>query len=85
METEKKHSGERERGFKILKIQPWLVCLSGLNTSLLTERSPVRFPVRVHAWVAGQVPGGGVASNQSIFLSVSFSLPLSLKINEQNL
>ena len=36
--------------------QPWLVWLGGLSTSLRTKRSPARFPVRAHAWVAGQVP-----------------------------
>ena len=30
--------------------------LSGLSAGLLTERSPVRFPVRAHAWVVGLVP-----------------------------
>ena len=39
-------------------IQSWLVWFSGLSAGLQTERSPVRFPVRAHAWVAGQVPGG---------------------------
>ena len=28
---------------------PWLVQLSGLSAGLQTQRSPVRFPVRVHA------------------------------------
>ena len=38
---------------------PWLVWLSGLNASLWTQRLPVGFPVRAHAWVAGQVPTWG--------------------------
>ena len=38
---------------------PWLVWLSGLSTSLWTEGLLVWFPVRAHAWVAGQVPSGG--------------------------
>ena len=38
------------------KVEPWLVWLSGLSASLRTERSPVRFPFRAHAWVVGQVP-----------------------------
>ena len=38
---------------------PWLVWLSGLSASLRINRSPVRFPVRAHAWVAGQVTSGG--------------------------
>ena len=70
---------------------PWLVWLSGLSTGLWTKGSPVWFPVRAHAWVAGQVPSWGVCvwcfSCTSMFLSqidVSLplfpSLPLSLKI-----
>ena len=41
---------------------PWLVWLSGLSAGLQTKGLPVRFPVRAHAWVVGQVPGigGGV-------------------------
>ena len=35
---------------------PWLVWLGGLSAGLRTKRSLVRFPVRAHAWVAGQVP-----------------------------
>ena len=35
---------------------PQLVWLSGLSTGLRTKGSPVRFPVREHAWVAGWVP-----------------------------
>ena len=34
---------------------PWLVWLSGLSAGLQTKGSLVRFPVRTHAWVAGQV------------------------------
>ena len=30
-------------------VQPWLVWLSGLSTSLQTNGSPVQFPVRAHA------------------------------------
>ena len=30
--------------------------LSGLSAHLQTKRSSVRFPVREHAWVVGQVP-----------------------------
>ena len=39
--------------------QHWLVWLSGLSMGLRTKGSPVRFPVRAHAWVVGQVPSGG--------------------------
>ena len=40
-------------------IKPWLVWLSGLSAGLQTQGSPVGFPVRAHAWVAGQVPNRG--------------------------
>ena len=52
---------------------------------LWTKGSPVRSPVRAHAWVAGQVPSGGyVRGNQTLmFLSLSFSLSSLLsKINK---
>ena len=42
----------------IEKVEPWLVWLSGLSAGLQTKGSPVRFLVRAHAWVAGQVPSG---------------------------
>ena len=59
---------------------PWLLWLSGLSTSLQTEGSPVWFPVRAHAWVAGQVPSWGLArGNWSMYLSrIDVSLPLFL-------
>ena len=49
---------ERKNHMFYLKYQHmlWVVWLSGLSADLQTERSPVRFPVRTHAWVAGQVP-----------------------------
>ena len=63
---------------------PQLMWLSGLSATLQTKGSPVRFPVRAHAWVAGQVPSrGGVGGNYTlIFLSLSPSLPLSPKISK---
>ena len=39
--------------------KPWLVWLSGLSTGLRAKGSLVQFPVRAHAWVAGQVPRWG--------------------------
>ena len=56
--------------------EPWLVWLSGLSAGLWTKGSLVRFPVRAHASVAGQVPSGGrVRGNHTLmFLSLSFSL-----------
>ena len=56
---------------------------SGLSTSLRTKALLVRFPVRAQAWVAGWVPGGaprGHHTSMLMCLSLSFSLPLSLKI-----
>ena len=46
--------------------------------------SLVRFPVRTHAWVAGQAPSRGlVRGNHTLmFLHLSFSPFLSLKINK---
>ena len=35
---------------------PGLVWLSGFSAGLQIKGSPVQFPVRAHAWVAGQVP-----------------------------
>ena len=52
---------------------------------LQTKGSLVRFPVRAHAWVAGQVPSRGVHGRQphiDVSLLLSPSLPLSLKINK---
>ena len=52
-----------------------------------TKRSPVRFPVMVHAWAVGSILGQGMDrrlpvkcfSLTSMFLFLSFSLPFSLK------
>ena len=41
------------------KLEPWLVWLNGLSTGLQTKKSPIRFPIRAHALVAGQIPVGG--------------------------
>ena len=41
-------------------VAQWLVWLSGLSTGLRTKGLLVRFPIRAHAWVAGQVPSGGM-------------------------
>ena len=59
---------------------PWLVWLSGLSTSLQTERPLVQCPVRAHASVVSQVPSWGCArGNQSMFLShIDVSLPFFL-------
>ena len=64
--------------------EPWLAWLSRLSAGLKTKRSLVRFPVRAHAWVWGQVPGWGhMRDNHTLmFLSLSFSLPSSLSQNK---
>ena len=56
--------------------------LSGLSAGLQTKGLPVQFPVRAHAWVAGQVLSRGRArgTTDSMFLSLSPSL--SLKTNK---
>ena len=75
----------REQTTQLKNEQPWLVWLSGLSANLQTKRSLVRFPVRAHAWVAGQVPSRWqVRGNHTLmYLSLSFSLPYSKsKINK---
>ena len=42
-----------------IRKHPWQVWLSGLSACLQTTGSVVEFPVRVHAWVAGQDPVRG--------------------------
>ena len=68
-------------------LSPWLVWLSGLSACLRTKGSLVRFPVRAHAWVAGQIPSGGhVRGNHWCFSpSLSPSLSHSLKINKNKI
>ena len=50
----------------------------------VSPASMFKFPVRACAWVAGQVPSRGrTRDNHTLmFLSLSPSLPLSLKINK---
>ena len=59
--------------FKIFFL-PWLVWLSGLSTSLWTTGSMFWFPVRAHAWVAGQDPSRG-AWEATTYWCFSPSLP----------
>ena len=67
--------------------------LNGLSTNLWTKGSPVRFPVRAHSWVAGQVPRGtvGVASERqpiNVFLThwySSFSPSLSFSLKKKSI
>ena len=67
---------------------PWPAWLSWLGIIAQSKRSLVRFPVRAHAWVVGLILGWGVYERQlihvsfltSVFLSLSPSFPLSLKM-----
>ena len=51
-------------------VAQWIEC------GLKTKGSQVRFPVRAHAWIAGQIPSGGHGRGNPtlIFLSL-FLLP----------
>ena len=65
--------------------QPWPVWLSGLIAGLWTKGSLVRFPVRAHTWVVGQVPGGGsweATTHWCFPPSLSASFPYFLKKNK---
>ena len=74
----------KEGGRRRSRKGPWLVWISGLSASLQTKGSLVQFPIRAHAWVAGQVPSWGcIRSNHTLmFLSLSFSLPSPLSRNK---
>ena len=62
----------------------WCGSVSGLSAGQQSKGSLVRFPVRAHAWVSGQVPSTGCTrgNHTLMFLSLSFSLPSPLKINK---
>ena len=74
--TSKLNPKKEKKGNNESKTMPWLVWLGGLSAGLRIERSPVRFPVRTHAWVAGQVPcwvcARGNHTLMCLFLSFSF-------------
>ena len=56
--------------------EPWLVWLSGLSVVLRTKVSLVRFPIRAHSWVAGQVPSRRrVRGNHTLMFLSLFLLP----------
>ena len=82
----------RENGMKV-NTSPWLVWLSGLSAGLQTKRSLVRFPVRAHAWVVSWAPSWGrvrgspsmYLSHSDVSLSLSPSLPLSVRINKNTI
>ena len=65
-------------------VQPWLVWFNGLSAGLRTKGLPAQFPVRACAWVASQVIGTVHArgNHTLMFLSLSPSRPLCLKINK---
>ena len=50
----------------------------------MNQRVTIRFPVRAHAWVAGQVPSGEHArgNHTLMFLSLSVSFPSPLSKNK---
>ena len=69
--------GEGNKG-----LEPWLVWLSGLSTGCKPKHHRFHSQSRhIHAWVVGQVPSRGHArgNHTLLFLSLSFSLPLSKK------
>ena len=84
METTVQYHCRPIRRDKLKRQAPWLMWLSGLSTGLQTKGSLVQFPVRVHAWVVGQVPNRGRVRGKHalMLLSLSFSLPSPLKINK---
>ena len=54
-----------------------------IEHGLRTKGLPVRFPVKAHAWVAGQVPGTGhVRGNHTLIILSSFSFSWPLSKNE---
>ena len=61
-------------------VRLWLVWLSGLSAGLRTKGSPVRSPVRAHAWVAGQVPGGRHVTGNHTWMFLSLFLPPFLSL-----
>ena len=58
-----------------LREQPQLVWLSGLSAGLWTRGSPIQFPVRAHAWVAGQVPSRVSKRKPHVGVSLPLFLP----------
>ena len=59
-------------------VAQWIECWPA------NQRALVQFPVRAHAWVAGQVSSWGrMRGNYTLmFLSLSFSLPSPLSKNK---
>ena len=63
---------------------PGCLWLSGLSVGLQSKGLPVRFPVRAHAWVVGQVPSRvHTRGNHTLMLlSLFFSFPSPLSKNK---
>ena len=61
------------------EIKLWLVWFSGSSAGLQSKGLLIRFLVRAHAWVAGQVPNWGHArgNHTLMLLSLSLSYPFS--------
>ena len=67
-------------------LPPWLVWLSVLRAALWIKGSLVRFSVRAHAWVAGQVPSRGHSRGNLTLMFLSlFLFPSPLSENKLNL
>ena len=82
MPNQLSHTGQSSKFFlKNVPHPPWLVWLSGLSAGLQTKGMPVQFPVRTHAWVAGQVPSRGHVRGNHTVMFLSLPFPLS-KINK---
>ena len=75
-------SGLLDDAIKNLKVMPWLEWLSGLSAGLQTKGLLVQFPVRAHAWVAGQVPSRGRVSGNHTSMVPSLPPFPSLEINK---
>ena len=71
--------------FKDAEVMSWLVWLSGLSAGLRTKGSPVGFPFRAQAWVAGQVPSRGRARGNHTLIFLYFSPSLSLSKNKNKI
>ena len=79
--------GEKVQGKRSITGRYKINSLTGvaqwIELRLRTKRSPVRFPVRAHAWAVGQVPSGGPCERQShIDVSLPLFLPPFLSLNE---
>ena len=82
------HSLSLLHAFPFLKSSQTLAGVAQwIERGFVNQRVLVRFPVRAYAWVAGQIPSVGCTrgNHTLMFLSLSPSLPCSLKISKQNL